>query len=60
MSKTKFLTKKEKETKYNAELALGVKITNDFKLKHDIKGKEIPLRLTDKSYRIGYLNALKK
>ena len=60
MSKIKFLTKKEKETKYKAELALGVKITNDFKLKLDKEGKEIPLKWTDKSYRTGYINALKK
>ena len=59
MSKIKFLTKKEKETKYKAEMVLGIKLTNDMKIKHR-KGKEIPLTRAERSYRTGFINALKK
>ena len=59
MGKIKYLTKNEKETKYKAEIILGVKLTNDMKFKYR-KGKEIPLTRAERSYRIGFINALKK
>ena len=59
MGKFKYLTKNEKETKYKAEIILGVKLTNDMKIKHR-KGKEIPLTRAERSYRTGFINALKK
>ena len=54
-----YLTKNEKVTKYKAEIILGVKLTNDMKIKHR-KGKEIPLTRAERSYRTGFINALKK
>lgn len=57
--KTKtFLTPAGKGTKYSAELAMNVKITNDglFKTKNGI---EIPLTSEERAYRGGYLDAQK-
>lgn len=58
-SKFTKLSKSEKVLKYETELVLNLKITNDFTLKKDAKGKNIPLTKRDKSYRVGFLNALK-
>ena len=49
-----YLTKKEKETKYKAEIVLGIKLTNDMKIKHR-KGKEIPLTHAERSYRTSFI-----
>ena len=40
-------------------MVLGIKLTNDMKIKHR-KGKEIPLTRAERSYRTGFINALKK
>lgn len=49
------LTDKEKALKYETELTLGIKITNDLVTKLDAKGNYIKLNEKDKSYRHGFL-----
>lgn len=49
------LTDKEKALKYETELILGIKITNDLVTKLDAKGNYIKLNEKDMSYRYGFL-----
>lgn len=56
---TTLLTPSGKGTKYAAELAMGVKITNNGDFKHDDNGVEIELTPEQRAYRAGYLDARK-
>lgn len=56
--KITYLTPSGKGTKYANEMAMNVKITNDGEFKHK-GGKEVTLTNGARSYRAGYLDALK-
>ena len=57
-TKKTLLTPTGKNAKFKAELASGVKITNDGKRKKDENGKPMKLSKADKAYRHGYRKAL--
>lgn len=57
---TTLLTPSGKGAKYAAELAMGVKITNDGDFKHGVDGSEIVLTPEQRAYRAGFLDSQKE
>lgn len=49
----------EKGRKYSAELKAGIRATNNHEVKRDKNGKKITLTKSQRSWRSGYLTALK-
>ncbi|MCM1437653.1 MAG: hypothetical protein NC131_00375 [Roseburia sp.] len=56
---TTLLTPSGTATKYAAELAMGVKITNSGEFKQDADGNEMQLTPAQRAFRAGYIEARK-